>query len=48
MGVVLLVCGVAALVAALFAGAFLPDTRSAPGGASGTPAMAEPEADARQ
>ncbi|MGX5212951.1 MFS transporter [Streptomyces violaceus] len=48
MGVVLLVCGVAALVAALLAGAFLPDTRSAPGGASGTTAMAEPEADARQ
>ncbi|WP_405507250.1 DHA2 family efflux MFS transporter permease subunit [Streptomyces purpurascens] len=48
MGVVLLVCGVASLVAALFAGAFLPGARSAPGGASGAPAMAEPEADARQ
>lgn len=48
MGVVLLVCGVAALVAALLAGAFLPGTRTTPDGEGGTPAVAEPEADARQ
>jgi hypothetical protein len=45
---VLLVCGVAALVAALLAGAFLPGTRTAPDGEHDTPAMAGPEADARQ
>jgi hypothetical protein len=48
MGVVLLVCGVTALVAALSAAAFLPGTRSAEGGESGVPAVAGSEGDARQ
>ncbi|MFF6875786.1 MFS transporter [Streptomyces sp. NPDC012474] len=48
MGVVLLVCGVAALLAALLAGTFLPGTRTAPDVGHGTPTMAGPEADARQ
>ncbi|MBN0045333.1 DHA2 family efflux MFS transporter permease subunit [Streptomyces actuosus] len=47
MGVVLLVCGIAALVAALLAGALLPGTRAAEA-AKGTPDMAAPAADARQ
>ncbi|MFI6011721.1 DHA2 family efflux MFS transporter permease subunit [Streptomyces sp. NPDC051243] len=47
MGVVLLVCGVAALVAALLAAAFLPATER-PAKASETPDMAAEQADARQ
>ncbi|WP_329335332.1 MFS transporter [Streptomyces sp. NBC_00663] len=45
MGVVLLVCGAAALVAALLAAAFLPGTRR-PDEAAGTPDMAPEPADA--
>ncbi|PNG22928.1 MFS transporter [Streptomyces cahuitamycinicus] len=48
MGVVLLVCGVAALLAALLAGTFLPGTRTTPDAGHGTPTMAGPEVDARQ
>ncbi|WLW52580.1 DHA2 family efflux MFS transporter permease subunit [Streptomyces sp. YU58] len=47
MGVVLLVCGIAALVAALLAAAFLPGTPR-PTGTSTTPDLAGAEADARQ
>jgi EmrB/QacA subfamily drug resistance transporter len=47
MGVVLLVCGVAALVSALLAAAFLPGTRQADETAQ-TPPMVAPQADARQ
>ncbi|WP_405731986.1 DHA2 family efflux MFS transporter permease subunit [Streptomyces sp. NBC_00028] len=47
MGVVLLVCGVAALVSALLAAAFLPGARKADETA-GTPDMVAPPADARQ
>ncbi|MFI9826552.1 DHA2 family efflux MFS transporter permease subunit [Streptomyces sp. NPDC051913] len=47
MGVVLLVCGVAALVSALLAAAFLPGARKADE-AAGTPDMVAPPADARQ
>jgi hypothetical protein len=46
MGVVLLVCGAAALVSALPAGAFLPDAPRAK--TSEAPDMAVAEADARQ
>ncbi|GAA4069348.1 DHA2 family efflux MFS transporter permease subunit [Streptomyces shaanxiensis] len=46
MGVVLLVCGIAALVAALLAAAFLPGTPGAP--SPETPDMAAERADARQ
>ncbi|TXS53172.1 DHA2 family efflux MFS transporter permease subunit [Streptomyces sp. uw30] len=46
MGVALLVCGIAALVAALLAAAFLPGTPDAE--APGTPDMAAERADARQ
>ncbi|MGW3034431.1 MFS transporter [Streptomyces sp. NPDC001178] len=50
MGLVLLVCGVAALVSALLAAAFLPNTRAdrAAVPAEGTPDMVAPAADARQ
>ncbi|MCH0563635.1 MULTISPECIES: MFS transporter [unclassified Streptomyces] len=47
MSVVLLVCGIAALVAALLAGALLPGTRAAEA-AEGTPDMAVPASDTRQ
>jgi Na+/melibiose symporter-like transporter len=47
MGVVLLVCGIAALVAALLAAAFLPGTPR-PAETSTAPDMAAEEADARQ
>ena len=47
MGLVLLVCGVAALLAALLAAAFLPGTPH-PAGSSTPPDMAAEEADARQ
>ncbi|MFI7408865.1 DHA2 family efflux MFS transporter permease subunit [Streptomyces sp. NPDC049627] len=47
MGVVLLVCGIAALVSALLAAAFLPATPR-PTGTSATPDMAAEQADARQ
>lgn len=47
MGVVLLVCGIAALVAALLAAAFLPTTPR-PTETSTAPDMAAEEADARQ
>jgi hypothetical protein len=46
MGVVLLVCGVAALVSALLAAAFLPNTPVTE--SSGTPDLAAAEADAGQ
>ncbi len=46
MGVVLLVCGVAALVSALLAAAFLPNTPVTE--RSETPDLATAEADARQ
>jgi EmrB/QacA subfamily drug resistance transporter len=46
MGVVLLVCGVAALVAALLSAAFLPNTTAAE--RSESPDMVAPQADARQ
>jgi MFS family permease len=50
MGLVLLVCGVAALVSALLAAAFLPNTRAerAAVPAEGIPDMVAPAADARQ
>ena len=47
MGVVLLVCGIAALVAALLAAAFLPGTPR-PAETSTAPDLAAEEADARQ
>ncbi|MFF4273270.1 MFS transporter [Streptomyces sp. NPDC001536] len=47
MGVVMLVCGAAALVAALLAAAFLPGTRKTDESAD-TPDMVAPQADARQ
>jgi EmrB/QacA subfamily drug resistance transporter len=47
MGLVLLVCGAAALVAALLAAAFLPGTPR-PSGTTATPDMAPQPADARQ
>ena len=47
MGVVLLVCGIAALVSALLAAAFLPGTPPA-SEPDGTPDMAAEQADARQ
>ncbi|MEU5886463.1 MFS transporter [Streptomyces sp. NPDC047461] len=47
MGVVMLVCGAAALVAALLAAAFLPGARKADE-STGTPDMVAPQADARQ
>lgn len=47
MGVVLLVCGVAALVSALLAAAFLPGSRKADE-TPDTPPMVAPQADARQ
>ncbi|WP_286252840.1 DHA2 family efflux MFS transporter permease subunit [Streptomyces graminofaciens] len=47
MGVVLLVCGIAAIVAALLAAAFLPGTRKADDAAD-APDMAAEQADARQ
>jgi EmrB/QacA subfamily drug resistance transporter len=47
MGVVLLVCGVAALVSALLAAAFLPGAKAA-AEATDTPDMVPTEADARQ
>ncbi|PAZ14931.1 MFS transporter [Streptomyces sp. SA15] len=46
MGVVLLVCGVAALVAALLSAAFLPNSTAVEG--SESPDMVAPRADARQ
>ncbi|MGW2618077.1 MFS transporter [Streptomyces sp. NPDC001500] len=50
MGVVMLVCGIAALVSALLAAAFLPGTRSgrAVGAQDAAPGMVEAKADARQ
>jgi hypothetical protein len=50
MGVVLLVCGISALAAALLAAAFLPGTPNAPEGRTpeDAPDMAAPQADARQ
>jgi Na+/proline symporter len=47
MGVALLVCGIAALVSALLAAAFLPGTPPA-GTPEGAPDMVAPVADARQ
>ncbi|NNN32467.1 DHA2 family efflux MFS transporter permease subunit [Streptomyces sp. S3(2020)] len=47
MGVVLLVCGAAALVSALLAAAFLPGEQKA-GESADTPDMVAPQADARQ
>ncbi|MEW2130533.1 MFS transporter [Streptomyces sp. NPDC005435] len=48
MSVVLLVCGIAALVAALLAAAFLPRPAAAPGPDGDAPGLAAPVADARQ
>jgi EmrB/QacA subfamily drug resistance transporter len=50
MGIVLLVCGIAALAAALLAAAFLPGTPNAPEARTpeDAPDMAAPQADARQ
>ncbi|GHD93594.1 MFS transporter [Streptomyces naganishii JCM 4654] len=48
MGVVLVVCGAAALVSALLAAAFLPKGEPAPAGEVPVPGMAAPAADARQ
>jgi hypothetical protein len=48
MGLVLLVCGIAALLSALAAAAFLPGTGTAAAGARDTPEMAATGSDARE